>query len=391
MDKFIGSKLRKAREALGLSQGGFGRALDISSNHISALEAGKRTPSFAMLQKIAAFLNRDIGYFFYEKAAPLDSFTLLFRADAVDDRAREELQKFRRYCDDYLRLEAATGRRLALAPLYPQTVSAERMAEDERRRLGLGDEPIRDIFALLEANGCRILRMPMPTDSKVSGVFIYLEQKEAAFDLVNSVQSQGRQVYSAAHEYCHYLKDRNDGPVIDNADVFIDEYASLYHPREQFAQAFAARFLMSPAKVAEIIEKDLRIRSPQRLNFDHVLYVKRYFGVSTLAMLRSLRTLGYIGRTQLEDYAKLQPDDREKEVFGNVTGGLEDKTGAADGPGAAAGTLGNIPGTAAVRAMIRRRIIPSDRFKLLQHEVARKITRNKSLAKAVQKSLPETP
>ncbi len=388
MDKFIGSKLRKAREAIGLSQGGFGRALGLSSEYISLLEAGKRTPSFGTLQKIAGFLNRDIGYFFYEKAAPLDSFTLLFRAEAVDDRARAELQKFRRYCDDYLRLEAATGRRLALGPLYASTISAERMAEEERRRLGLGEEPIRDTFALCEANGCRILRMPMPEESKVSGVFVYLEQKEAAFALVNSAQSLGRQSYSAAHEYCHYLKDRNEGPVIDNADVFIDEYASLYHPREQFAQEFAARFLMPPAKVREIVEKDLRVVPPQRLVLDHALYLKRYFGVSTLAMLRTLRALSYIGRTQLEDYAKLDPDDREREVFGNILGGTADKSGTAGSGvpatikkwGAAAGLLGKA----------KPKTILSDRYRLLQHEVRRKITRGGKIVPAVQKSLPGT-
>jgi Zn-dependent peptidase ImmA (M78 family)/DNA-binding XRE family transcriptional regulator len=386
MDKFIGSKLRKARESLGLSQGAFGRALGLSSEYISLLEAGKRTPSFATLQKLAGFLNRDIGFFFYEKAAPLDTFTLLFRAEAVDDRAREELQKFRRYCDDYLRLEAATNRRLALAPLYAPTISAERMAEEERRRLGLGEEPIRDTFALCEANGCRILRMPMPEESKVSGVFIYLEQKEAAFALVNNAQSLGRQSYSAAHEYCHYLKDRNEGPVIDNADVFIDEYASLYHPREQFAQTFAARFLMPPAKVREIVEKDLRVMPPQRLTLDHALYLKRYFGVSTLAMLRTLRALGYIGRLQLEEYAKLDPDDREREVFGNVLGGGADRNVAS---GVVAGTLGKL-GAGKLLAKNRKKAVPSDRYRLLQHEVARKITREKTLAHSVQKSLPET-
>ena len=39
----------------------------------------------------------------------------------------------------------------------------------QRRRLGLGDEPIRDIFALSELNGCRILRLPIPGGAKLSG------------------------------------------------------------------------------------------------------------------------------------------------------------------------------------------------------------------------------
>lgn len=389
MDKFIGNRLRKSREAIGLSQGAFGRAVELSSEYISLLEAEKRTPSFATLQKIASYLNRDIAYFFQEKAAPSDSFTLLFRAEAVDDRAREELQKFRRYCDEYLRLETLTGRRLDLAPLYGPAVPAERMADEERRRLGLGVEPIRDVFALVETNGCRVLRMPMPEDSKVSGVFIYLEQKEAAFALVNSVQSAGRQVFSAAHEYCHYLRDRNGGPVIDNPEVFVDEIVSLYHPREAFAQTFAARFLMPPDKVREIIEKDLRAAPPQRLGYDEVLYLKRYFGVSTLAMLRTLRGLGVVGRGQLEDYVKRDPEAREKEIFGGAASGEKGNGGEAE-QGAVAKAIGSIGAAAGLLAKMRRRLIPSDRFRLLQKEAARKIARNGPARKAVQKSLPDT-
>lgn len=371
MNTFIGTKLKKAREALGFTQATFARAVGLSAEYISLLEYGKRTPSFTTLRKIASFLNRDIAYFFYDKPLPPDTFTLLFRAETVDDRAREELQKFRRYCDDYLRLETLTGRRLELAPLYPAHVSAERMADEERRRLGLGGEPIRDVFALLEANGCRILRMSMPEDSKVSGVFVYLELKEAAFALVNAAQSVGRQVFSAAHEYCHYLKDRNDGPVIDNPDVFVDDYVSLYHPREQFAQVFAARFLMPPDKVREMVDRDFR---SQRVNYDQVLYLKRYFGVSAASMLRTLRGLGYVSKAQLDEYGKLDPAPREKELFGS----LADE----DGNGVAAGGLGGLV------AKIKRRTVPSDRYKLLQREAARKVTREKMLPKAVQKKLP---
>jgi Zn-dependent peptidase ImmA (M78 family) len=372
MQTVLPHKIRKARQSAHLSQGAFARALGLSSEYISLLEAGKRTPSMGTLQKIATFLNRDLTYFFYEKPAPPDAFTLLFRAEAVDDRTREELQKFRRYCDDYLRLETLTGRRLELAPLYGGDISPERMADEERRRLGLGNEPVRDVFALFETNGCRILRMPMPEDSKVSGVFIYLELKGAAFALVNNGQTPGRQAFSAAHEYCHYLKDRAEGPVIDNPDVFIDEYASLYHPREPFAQAFAARFLMPPAKVQEMVDKDFR---SQRVGFEQVLYLKRYFGVSTRAMLRTLRTLGSLSKAQFDEYAEIDPAAKEKDLFGN----LADPAGSAP-----AGVSGLI-------LKIRRRPVPSDRYKLLQREAIRKIAREREIRKAVQRPLPTTP
>jgi Zn-dependent peptidase ImmA (M78 family) len=348
MQQLIGSRLKKAREETGLLQSAFAKAVGLSSEYISLLEAGKRTPSFDTLEKIARFLNKEIAYFF-EQREP--AFTMLFRGESLDERSRSELQKFRRYCEKYLELEETTGRRLELAPLYAN-VSAERMADEERRRLGLGNEPIRDVFALFELSGCRILRHPIPDDSKVSGVFVFVEEKGAAFALVNSADPPGRQAFTAAHEYCHYLKDRLESPVIDNPDVFIDEYVSLYPPREQFAQAFAARFLMPPTKVREIVERDIR---PHRIGYDDVLFLKRYFGVSTQAMLRTLRNLNFIRRERFEEFFQRDPRPREKELFGNV----------ADGEGRGGRGHGGVKG---LIAKARARTITSDRFKLLEHE-----------------------
>lgn len=62
--------------------------------------------------------------------------------EGLGDSARSILQKFKKYCDEYLRIERRAGRRLELAPLYAN-ISPERLAEEERRRLGLGDEPMR--------------------------------------------------------------------------------------------------------------------------------------------------------------------------------------------------------------------------------------------------------
>jgi Zn-dependent peptidase ImmA (M78 family) len=361
-----GAKLKKARTELGLSQGAVGRALGLSSEFISLLEADKRAPSLATLNKIASLFRKDIGYFLEEKEG---AFNILLRGVpievsleaaspppiptvapaaapapfyALDEASRSILQRFKRYCDDYLLLErlAGPGRRLGLAPLY-SNISPERLAEEERRRLGLGDEPIRDIFALAELNGCRILRLPIPAASKLSGAFIFLEDKEAAFALINSADPPGRQAFTAAHEYCHYLKDRREGPLIDNPDVFSDEFVSLSHPREEFAQAFAACFLVPASKVRATIEKEFGGR---KLTYEHVLYLKRYFGVSFAAMLRKVRGLGYISAAQHEDWLKLHPETREKEVFGDL---WEEGRGRRSGIG---------------------RAIYSDRFKLLQLE-----------------------
>jgi hypothetical protein len=122
-----------------------------------------------------------------------------------------------------------------------------------------------------------------------------------------------------------------------------------------------------------MVEKDFR---SLRVGFDQVLYLKRYFGVSTLAMLRTLRAMGYVSKAQFDEFAKLDPAAREKELFGAPSDG--------DGEGGApAGGVGSW------LAKFRRRPLPSDRYKLLQREAMQKIARERALRKAVQKTLPD--
>jgi Zn-dependent peptidase ImmA (M78 family)/DNA-binding XRE family transcriptional regulator len=316
MYQIVGRKIRKLREAMGLTQEELANSVGLSSEFISLLELGKRAPSLESLSRIAAFFKKEISFFTVEKE---ESFNFLLKAKEVDKKARQVLKRFKNYSDDYLRLEEVTGRRLDLAPLYTN-ITAERMAEQERRRLGLGEEPIRNIFPLLELNGLRILRHPLADESKISGVFIFVELKQAAFALLNSTQSFDQQVFIAAHEYGHYLKDRYDDPIIDNPDIFIDEYVSLYHPRERFAQKFAYYFLIPRSKAREVVEKDI---GKSRLEYDDVLYLKRYFGVSIQAMLNTLKEMEYISPKRWKEFQKRDSDTWEFALYGNRMGELK--------------------------------------------------------------------
>jgi transcriptional regulator with XRE-family HTH domain len=348
MDKLLGTRLKRAREEVNLSQGAFAKSLGLSSEYISLLESGKRTPSFETLLKVAGFLNKNVSYFFEDRRSAFEA--LIDRAVGdnrveADDRIRRDLLKFRATCEKYLELEEVTGRRLDLAPQYAR-ISPERLAEEERRRLGLGNEPIRDVLGLCEVNGCRIIRQTLSDEARIAGLFLFDEERKAAFALINANEPPGLQTLIAAHLYGHYLVDRADGPIVDDPDVVVDEYVSLYPPREQFAQTFASRFLVPPDKLKEIVDKDLRAKS---LTFDDVLFLKRYFGVSTRAMLRTLRGRGVLPETKFEEFFRRNPEDREQEVFGGLSGQEEKRS----------------------RALFRKsKTIPSDRFRLLAAEAA---------------------
>ncbi len=310
MIRIVGTKIRKLREENGLTQEDLANSVGLSSEFISLLELGKRSPSLDSLSRIARFLNKEVSFFILEKK---ETFNTLILGEGLDAKTRRLMKKFKNYCDDYLELEEMTGRQSDLAPLYTN-ITAEKMAEQERRRLDVGNDSIHDAFFLLEQNGLHVWRVPVPDEIDISGAFMFVDYKQAAFALVNSRLALGQQKLAAAHEYGHYLKDRHDGPVIDNPDIFIEDYITLYHAREKYAQTFALNFLMPPKKIIEIIEKDIRSKS---LKLGDILYIRRYFGVSLLSLLQMLKRLEYISPGQFKEFQKQDAIQKEREIFGS--------------------------------------------------------------------------
>ena len=309
MVRIVGTKIRKLREELGLTQEDLARSVELSSEFISLLELGRRSPSLESLSRIAKFLEKDIAFFILEKT---ESFDSLLKGDKLDSKTKRLLKKFRNYCDDYLELEEMTGRQSDLAPLYTN-VTADKMAAQERRRLELGDDPVSDVFSLFEQSGLHVWRYPISEEVNIAGAFVFLEYKQMAFAMVDSSRSMTQQILTATHEYGHYLKDRYDGPIIDNPDIFIEDYITLYHGREKYAQTFALHFLLPPRKLREFIEKDLRSK---QLNLEDILYIRRYYDVNILALLQMLKQMEYISPGQFKDFQKKDWERHEAALFG---------------------------------------------------------------------------
>jgi transcriptional regulator with XRE-family HTH domain len=311
MVRIVGTKIRKLREEMELTQEDLAKSVGLSSEFISLLELGRRSPSLESLSRIAKFLQKDISFFILEKR---ESFDSLIQGDKLDAKTKRLLRKFRSDCDDYLHLEEMTGRQSDLAPFF-SNIRAEKLAEQERHRLDMGNSPIPNVFFFLEQSGLHIIRRPIPEDIPIAGVFVFLEHRQAAFALVNSNQSFHQQILTATHEYAHYLRDRNDGPIIDNPDIFIEDYITLYHGREKYAQTFALHFLLPPEKLKDFIEKDLRSK---QLNMEDILYIRRYFDVSFLALIQMLKKMEYITPSQFKECQKRDWEPYETALFGSV-------------------------------------------------------------------------
>src|SRR3972149_7348841 len=322
----IGEKIKSLRESEGLTQEEVAVKVGVSKEFISMIESSKRNPSLDVLSKIASVFSKEASYFMDTKR---EDFALALRTAEVDEKDKDEIRKFKEFCEDYYFLEEATGEILhSIAPIYPDPSSsilsdfgqtyryAEKLATEERRRLNLGDEPIRDIFLLLETQGVRVVRINMENTS-VDGAFIYSRDK-GAFMLINSSLSKGRQIFTAAHEYCHYLKDREKGyPVCQIITGGIEEHKK---PIERIANLFAANFLMPETTVSKLAG----LHAKTRLEAEEVVYLKRYFGVSYQAMIYRLKDLGYMRRPKLEKLLQTDPATVEIALFGFTEESVKD-------------------------------------------------------------------
>jgi transcriptional regulator with XRE-family HTH domain len=105
MIRILGTKIRKLREQTGLTQEDLAKSVSLSSEFISQLELGKRSPSLDSLSRIARFLEKDISYFVAERE---ESFATLIQSDSLDTRTKRLFKKFRKFCNLYLEFEDMT-------------------------------------------------------------------------------------------------------------------------------------------------------------------------------------------------------------------------------------------------------------------------------------------
>jgi transcriptional regulator with XRE-family HTH domain len=111
----IGQKINQLRVEKKLSMRELGEKIGITHSHISKLESGINSPSVELLEKLAAFFNIDISYFFsedegftksesdllYERELSIESlkknYNLEIDGKPATDEEIEEMIKYIRY------------------------------------------------------------------------------------------------------------------------------------------------------------------------------------------------------------------------------------------------------------------------------------------------------
>jgi len=287
----VGDALRRARTTISLTLKQVSEKIGLAASTISDIEAGKRRVTGVELYKFAKLYQRPIT-FFLEEGETSPSFTILLRAASTTSLSKRTIVDFHELCRDYRTLlELTKAPEMPNPPDYsaskPTALDfAEELAETERTSLGLNGQPIKDICDLLETKrGVKIFHLPEDTDV-FSGAFA-CDQKLGACFLINLQQPQRRRVFTIAHEYAHCIAHRDQLAHVDILPAF-----ETKNPRERFANAFAAAFLMPRRTVNEMLSQLVTTQS--LLTAEVLLRLAIYFGVSFEAIgwrLVSLRRL----------------------------------------------------------------------------------------------------
>ena len=268
----LGQRLRRARETCGMTQDDVARHLQMSRSTVAQMELGNRAVTGIELSRLAYLFGRDLRTFVADETpAHVDALVALFRHHpelSTQEDVREALRRCVALGRELTGLEQLLDidRDLATVAAYPLSEprttweavqQGERVALDERRRLGLGIASLPDIAELLEGHDVRTAQVPLPDD--ISGMTL-IEPEIGFLVVANRKHHVLRRRFSYAHEYCHVLVDRDQGGLVSRGQ----DRDKL---REVRANAFAACLLMPTDAVRDFILSSGKGR-PSRMEAD---------------------------------------------------------------------------------------------------------------------------
>ncbi len=316
----LGERLQLARRAKNLTQETVAEHLGVARTTLVAIEKGERRIRPSEFFELATLFEKDPQELLAEKRPENDLAvqfrSLLKKMRAIDDReiletATAQLQEDAERC---VELETLLGR--TPRPRYPrqhglegaQDVEplAEAAADEERRRLGLGDGPILNLRETLEDHvGIRIFYLKL--HSKISGLYGYAEGLGACV-AINANHPLERQNMTLAHEYGHILER------LDRPDIEVEREQSRQSVSERFADLFARRFLMPEMTVKRQIRAHMQASGTSKLHPRDWVLLASQTGASFEGYMRRLEELkivpgGYHDRLLSEDF-KVQEAQR---------------------------------------------------------------------------------
>ena len=294
---FLSGRLVAARKAAKITQEAAADQLGISRPTFIAIEKGTRRPRPDGCVKLATLYKVPLNSLLRDQKRPEEGRPHLRSLMDAFANGHEEVEaatsKLSSYVDDYRYLESLAGERTTTAfppqvriPPGPIERFAEYCAQAERERLNLGaHQPIYTLRKVLEEAGLHVFFDELRPE--LAGLYVFVPDFGYCI-LVNSLHPKERRRWTIAHEYGHFLADR-DRPGVDYLRPMQRKSES-----ERFADTFAAAFLMPEVGVRRRFYDDLDRSGDFKVG--DLCQMADFYSVSLVGMTLRLESLNLIPR-----------------------------------------------------------------------------------------------
>jgi len=273
----IGTRLRYARERLGLTQTQVQEQTTIGGSSLSEFEHAKREPSLSQLTQLAKLYNRPVSFFLDDSPLPVER--VRWRQKPHNAAAIEA--EFLELCQQYHNLEAwsdvGAGTGLPTAGSTKRRHQAERLASEVQKTFGLGERPAVGLLHVLEEQvGLKVFHLPFEPSGTAACLY------HADFGqgiLLNSNNPKRRRNFDLAHELFHLLTWRSDTESSESTWEESDE---------KLADTFAASLLMPATEVRALVDE---AKQDGKLSLSSIFDLARHFDVSAEALIWRVHVL----------------------------------------------------------------------------------------------------
>lgn len=305
----MGRRIAQARKERGFTQDSLARAVGIGRTTLVALEKGERPAAESEIVQIATALGVAIHVLVAEHAsmgtasprfrlpatARTSDAAMAISVDRLVGMARkyvelENIHQLRRVRPSLETLQVYRADTRRSGETYEQACAAgEEAALTVRAMLRLGEGPVPDLVGQLEREaGLRIfhLRTDDGMPSRVAGIFLWSDELGGCV-AINASLPLERQRLSLAHEFGHFLRDREEG------DVLPEGLVSRRDPSEGFAERFATCFLLPESSLRRDVGE---LRRADGFTVASLIQLAHAYGASLQATTLRLEELGLLPR-----------------------------------------------------------------------------------------------